>query len=343
MRLYSYVWLLSICLSGGLFSHQLNIAHEYRISLVLHHKPLLTSHSSKFNLFCTVCQGKHYLWGVFKRREDESDKDILVEEQDASGRAKEGEIQEHHFMDQQHALQCESPDHGSSAAKRAVHVDNQLLVKHNCEAQEGAMKSTMGEGLLSPGNDSSSVELNSPETRSNCFMQPRSDPKLHVPEEADHQEDEQSFTRPSTDLGPSTSTVKLIDSAGAVPPTTHQLFGFVTARTPRAQQLIQEMVDEGALLFSVAEETATVGSRVGNDTEVQVHPTTYGECPPMQDRRQPIGFVPLDDDVASEACLELFPVRQEHNGWTPRVEASKEVDLDLSLSARSGAPLGSFL
>ncbi|XP_047050974.1 uncharacterized protein LOC124656237 [Lolium rigidum] len=283
-----------------------------------------------------VCQGKHYLWGVFKRREDESDKDILVEEQDASARAKEGEMQEHHFMDQQHALQCESPDHGSSAAKRAVHVDNQLLVKHNCEAQEGAMKSTMGEGLLSPGNDSSSVELNSPETRSNCFMQPRSDPKLHVPEEADHQEDEQSFTRPSTDLGPSATTVKLIDSAGAVPPTTHQLFGFVTARTPRAQQLIQEMVDEGALLFSVAEETATVGSRVGNDTEVQVHPT-------MQDRRQPIGFVPLDDDVASEACLELFPVRQEHNGWTPRVEASKEVDLDLSLSARSGAPLGSFL
>ncbi|KAM0836805.1 hypothetical protein ACQ4PT_062079 [Festuca glaucescens] len=141
-------------------------------------------------------RGKHYLWGVFKRREDESDEDILVEEQDASARAKEGEIQEHHFMDQQHAVQCESPDHGSSAAKHAVHVDNLLLVEHNCEAQEGAMKSTMGESLLSPGNDSSSVELNSPEIRSNCFMQPRSDPKLHVPEETDHQEDEQSFTRP---------------------------------------------------------------------------------------------------------------------------------------------------
>ncbi|KAM0905295.1 hypothetical protein ACQ4PT_017475 [Festuca glaucescens] len=244
-----------------------------------------------------VCQGKHYLWGVFKRREDESNKDNLVEEQDASARAKEGEIQEHHFMDQQHAVQCESPD------QHAVHVENQLLAEHNCEAQDG---------------------------------------QLHVPEELDHQEDEQSFTRPSADLGPDATTAKSIDSAGAVPPTA-QLFGFVTARTPRAQQLIQQMVSEGALLFSVAEETATVGSRVGNDTGVQVHPTTYVDCPLMQERCQPIGFVPLDEDVASEACLELFPVRQEHNGWTPRVEASKEVDLDLSLSARSGAPLGSFL
>jgi hypothetical protein len=298
---------------------------------------------TRHNLICfAVCQDKQYLWGVFKRREDESDKDVLVKEQDASARAKEGEIQEHYFTDQQNGVQCESPDNGNSVVKHAVHVENQLLVEHNCEVQEGTVKATIGEGLVSPGKGSSTVKLNPPEARSNCSTQPRSDPKLHVPEEVDHQEDEQNFTRPSADLGPAATTAKSIDSSAAVPPTT-QLFGFVTARTLRAQQLIQEMVSEGALLFSVTEDTATVGSRVGNDTGAQVHPTPDGECPPMQERCQSIGFVPLVDDVASEACLELFPVQQEHIRWTPRVDATKEVDLDLSLSARTGAQLGPFL
>ncbi|CAM0950094.1 unnamed protein product [Alopecurus aequalis] len=292
-----------------------------------------------------VCQDKHYLWGVFKRREDKSDKDVLVEEQDASALVEEGEIQEHHFMDQQSGVQCESPDLGTSVVKHAVHVEDQLLTEHNCEAQDGATKATMGEGLVSPGNNSSSVKLNLPEARSNCFMQPRSDPILYAPEEVDHREDEQNFTRPSADLGPAATSAKSVFSVepGEVPPT-RQLFGFVAARTPRAQQLIQEMVSEGARLFSVGEDIVTVGSTVGNDTGAQVHPTPDGECPPMQERCQSIGFVPLDDDMASDACLELFPVRQEHIGRTPRVEeASKEVDLDLSLSARSGTPLGSFL
>ncbi|XP_048528962.1 uncharacterized protein LOC125508322 [Triticum urartu] len=289
-----------------------------------------------------LCQGKRYLWGMFKHREDESDKDHPVEEQDGSACAKEGEIQEHIFMDRQYEVQCESPDHETSTVKHVVHVENQLLVEQNCGGQEATMSATMG--LHSPGNNSSSAEPNPPKARSNCFTQPRADSKPDVPEEVDHQ-DEQNFTKPSADsAGPAAATPSSIDSAecGAAPPVT-QLFGFFTARTPRAQKLIQEMVSEGALLFSVAEEIATGGSAVGSNTGAQVHLAPDSASPPMQERCQPIGFVPLDDDVASEACLELFPVRQEHIGWTPRVETSKEVDLDLSLSARSRASSGSIL
>ncbi|XP_024318558.1 uncharacterized protein LOC112272324 isoform X1 [Brachypodium distachyon] len=265
-----------------------------------------------------VCQGKHYLWGLFKRTEVESEnKDVLVEQQDGSACAKEGETQEHHFAGQQYDVQCEAPGHDTSILKDVVHVENQLLVDHDFEAQEGATEAIMGEG-----KNSSSAKLNPPKATSNCSTQPRLDPKLHAPE-VHSQEDEQDLAKPSGGSGPAAVTPKPTDTAEHGPT---QLFGFVAARTPRAQQLIQEMVSEGALLFSVPGEMVNAGSAAGS------------ESPPMHDCCQSIGFVPMDDDVASEACLELFPVRQDHIGRAPTVEASKEVDLDLILSARSRAP-----
>lgn len=289
---------------------------------------------------------------------------VLIEKRDASAcAAEEGEVQEHHFLEQQYEVHCESSDQQTFVVK---HVENQLRAERNRDVQKDAVKAAMREGLDSPGSSSSSAKLNSSKAGSNCFLQPRIGRKLHTAEEVDQQGDEHDFTsspqwdvsnttKPSSDSGPAAVTPKLINSAehghgqphsGVVPPTT-TLFGFVAARTPRSQQLIQQMASEGALLFSVPEEMATSGSTIANRTGVELERTpdnANNEYPHMQERHQSIEFIPMDHDdpdVASEACLELFPVRQVQIGST-RVEVSEEVDLDLSLSARSRAPSASL-
>lgn len=285
---------------------------------------------------------------------------VLIEKRDGSAcAAEEGEVQEHHFLEQQYEVHCESSDQQTFVVKHAVHVENQLRAERNREVQKDAMKAAMREGLDSPGSSSFSAKPNSSKAGSNCFLQPRIGRKLHTAEEVDQQGDEHNFTSSpqwnvSSTTKPAAVIPKLINSAehghgqphfGVVPPTT-TLFGFVAARTPRSQQLIQQMVSEGALLFSVPEEMATSGSMIANRTGVEVELTpdnANNEYPHMQER-QSIEFVPMnhdDPDVASEACLELFPVRQVQIGST-RVEVSKEVDLDLSLSARSRAPSASL-
>ncbi|OEL17080.1 hypothetical protein BAE44_0021902 [Dichanthelium oligosanthes] len=102
------------------------------------------------------------------------------------------------------------------------------------------------------------------------------------------------------------------------------------------------MASEDAWVFPVQEETATVDyTRTCNSAGVD-----SGLNPDYQrllERSQPFNFIsmgldetPQPDSVASDACLELFPVRQDQIGWTPGEEASSmEVDLELSLAAPS--------
>ncbi|KAL6641850.1 hypothetical protein ACP70R_020031 [Stipagrostis hirtigluma subsp. patula] len=289
-------------------------------------------------------QGKHYLWGVFKRREDIPDK-----ERDISADAtEEGELQEQDLLDQQ-AEACESSDQ-ETVVKHVVHVEDQLLVQSDREAQE-AMKVAPRVDMTSSCCSWSSAKPDSPNAGSNCSLQPRIEDNLLVPEAVDQQVDTSSpewnassVTKESSNSGPA----KLVKPAGhgqpcsdSEPPTT-KLFGFVAARTPRSQQLIQEMASEGALLFSVPEAVVATDSSAGDIiTEVGAGMKPDTEYPHLRERPQSFDFVSFgsdEHDVASESCLELFPVRQEQIGWAPRVEVSKEVDLDLSLGTNQRPP-----
>ncbi|XP_062203479.1 uncharacterized protein LOC133905733 [Phragmites australis] len=300
-------------------------------------------------------QGKHYLWGVFKRKEDMPDKGVQSEEQDGSAHAaEEGELQEQDLLDQHDEVLYESSDQETFVVKHVVHVENQLLVERDPEAQKEAMKVATREGITSPGSNWSSAKTDSPKARSNCSVHPRIERKLHALGEVDQQEDASSlavWTASSiTEQSSCAVTTKLIKPCerGHGQPlsdsehSTTKLFGFVVARTPRSQQLIQEMAsEEGALLLPMLEEMVTADSSAGGSTGVASELNPEAECPHPRDCPQAFDFVSMgngEPGVASEACLELFPVRQEQIGWAPRVEVSREVDLDLSLGKCSGAP-----
>uniref|UniRef100_A0A0A8ZAE0 AIPP2-like SPOC-like domain-containing protein n=1 Tax=Arundo donax TaxID=35708 RepID=A0A0A8ZAE0_ARUDO len=292
-------------------------------------------------------QGKHYLWGAFKRRGG-----VQAEEQDGSAHApEEGELHEQDILGQQDVL-YESSNQETSVIK---HAENQLLVERGPEVQKEAFKVATREDIASPGSGWSSAKTNSPKSRSNSSVQPRTDLKLHVPGEVDQQEDftsslgwnASSITNHLSDSGPAAVTTNLIKPAervhGESEPSTTKLFGFVAARTPRSQQLIQEMASEGALLFPMPEGMVTADSSTGANAGLGIVSELNhdSECPHLQERPEAFDFVSGvhgEPGAASEACLELFPVRQEQIGWTPRVEVSGEVDLDLSLGKRSQAP-----
>ncbi|KAL6905591.1 hypothetical protein ACP4OV_003192 [Aristida adscensionis] len=293
-------------------------------------------------------QGKHYLWGVFRRREDMADK-----EQDVPGvAAEEGELQEQYLLDQKDEVRHESTGQENFVVKH-FHED-QLLVERDCEPQE-TNKIAPKVGIASPGCSCSYAKADSPNAESNCSVQPRIEHKLHVPEDMDQQEgstsslewNASSVTRQSSDSGHAAVTTKLINPAGHEQPRSDsepammKLVGFVAARTPRSQQLIQEMASEGAVFFSVPEEVVTTNSSAGNATGVGLGLNADTEYPHPRERPQSFDFVSSghdEPDVASESCLELFPVRQEQIGWAPRAEVSKEVDLDLSLGAHQRPP-----
>uniref|UniRef100_A0A0A9HCD7 AIPP2-like SPOC-like domain-containing protein n=2 Tax=Arundo donax TaxID=35708 RepID=A0A0A9HCD7_ARUDO len=291
-------------------------------------------------------QGKHYLWGVFKRRAA-----ALVEEQDDSAHAtEEGKLHEHDILAQQDEVLYESSDQETFVVKHAVHAENQLLVERDPDAQKEAVKVVTREDITSHGSGWSSAKPNSPKSGSNYSVQPRIDHKLHAPGDMDQQED---FTRSSLEWSAlsitdqssesglaavATNLIKPAERADGEPhsgsePSKTELFGFVAARTPRSQQLIQEIASEGALL---SEGMVTADSSTGANTGVgAVSELNHdSECPHLQERPQAFDFVSTghgEPGAASDACLELFPVRQEHIGWAPRVEVSEEVDLDLSL------------
>lgn len=162
--------------------------------------------------------------------------------------------------------------------------------------------------------------------------------------------DASSVAEQSSDSGPaavSTKLVKPVEHGHGQPHSgselsTCNLFGFVAARTPRSQQLIQEMVSEGALLFPVPEEIVTTGSITGSNAgAVSSEMNLDTERLHLSEPPHALEFVPIgrgEPCADSEACLELFPVQQERIGLVPRAETSMEVDLHLSLGKRSRAP-----
>jgi hypothetical protein len=189
-------------------------------------------------------------------------------------------------------------------------------------------------------------------------VEPRNDSELDALGDLDQQEDftslpernASSITEQSSNSGPATASTKLIKPVehghgqphSGSEPSTRKLFGFVNAQTPRSQQLIQEMVNEGELLFPVPE-IATTDSITGHSTGAissEMNPDI--ERPDLLcDPPQAFDFVSMghsEPGADSEACLDLFPVRQEHIGWAPRVEVSTEVDLDLYLGKQPQAP-----
>ncbi|KAJ1264856.1 hypothetical protein BS78_08G033800 [Paspalum vaginatum] len=283
-------------------------------------------------------QGKHFLWGVFRRKKDRVRNSIQAEEQDNSAPATgERQDQEQGLLDQEGKALFESSDQESFVVK---HVEDQLLVAGNDpKAQKDTMKVGTREGTASPGGS----WLDSPKAGSNCSVQLRTEYNLHAPGDVEQQEDftsspewnASSITKQSSASRPAERGTKQPnpDSKASTP----KLFGFVAAQTPRSQQLIQEMVSEGALLFPVPEEIATTpitGSSTGLLSSA-LNPDT--NCVPPQ----AFDFVSMghdEPDVDPEACLELFPVQQEQIGWAPRAEVSREVDLNLSLGKRSRAP-----
>ncbi|CAL4904094.1 unnamed protein product [Urochloa decumbens] len=303
-------------------------------------------------------QGNHYLWGVFRRRKDVADETVLVKEQDGSVKhAAEQRKQQQDLLSQRDGALYESSDQETSVVKHVVHIENQLLVECDREARKEAAKAATREGTTSPGSSWSSAKMNSPKVGSDCSVEPRNDSKLDAHGDSDQQEDftslpewnASSITEQSSESGPAavTKLIKPVEHGHGQPnsgsePSTRKLFGFVAARTPRSQQLIQEMVNEGALLFPVPEEIVTTGSITGSSTRAvssEMNPDTAQLH--LSEPPQAFDFVSMGDGepgADSEACLELFPVRQEHIGWAPSAEVSREVNLDLSLGKRSRAP-----
>ncbi|GJN13727.1 hypothetical protein PR202_gb00465 [Eleusine coracana subsp. coracana] len=187
----------------------------------------------------------------------------------------------------------------TSVVKHIVHVENEIMVERNCVAQNVAMEIAKREVITLPDSKLSYTKPNSPEDGSRCSVHQRIDTPHY------------------------------------------KLCGLVVARTPRAQQLLEEMISEGELVFSVGEQTETTNFCTGSNVGVGSGLNPDTDYQHLHEHPRPFDFISTGHavpDVASEACLELFPVQQEKIGWAPRVEATKEVDLDLSLGARSQAP-----
>jgi len=283
---------------------------------------------------------------VFRQRKDILDNGVHVEEQDGSVHATgEGQHQEHNLLDQQDEALYEVSGKETFAVKHVVDAEDQLQVKGHPEVQNDTMKVATSEGITSLSSSWSPAKPDSSKTGSNSSVQPRTECKLHAPGDAEQQEDftsspqwNASSTKQSSAAIPAEHCIKQAHPDSE--PSTTKLFGFITVRTPRSQQLIQEMVSEGAVLFPVPEEIATTDSVTGSSTGVAssaLNPDAKHESP------QAFDFVSMamghsDPAADSEACLELFPVHQEQIGWAPRAEVSGEVDLNLSLGKRPPAP-----
>jgi hypothetical protein len=289
-----------------------------------------------------------------------ADETVLVKEQDGSVKhaVEQGQQQEQYLLDQRDEAFYESSNQETFAVKHVVHIENQLLVECDHEAKKEAVEATTREGTNSPGRSWSSAKTESAKVRSDCSVEPRNDSELDALGDLDQQEDftslpernASSITEQSSNSGPATASTKLIKPVehghgqphSGSEPSTRKLFGFVNAQTPRSQQLIQEMVNEGELLFPVPE-IATTDSITGHSTGAissEMNPDI--ERPDLLcDPPQAFDFVSMghsEPGADSEACLDLFPVRQEHIGWAPRVEVSTEVDLDLYLGKQPQAP-----
>jgi hypothetical protein len=277
-----------------------------------------------------VFQGKYYLWGVFKRIKDKSNRGVLVGEQDGVACAtEECNLWEQHLVYQQDDIRCESSGQETSDVKHVMDVENEIVAEHNCLSQKVAMKIAKRDGGITLRDSKLPfAKPNSAEDGSNCSLHPRIDHEFHAPEEMNQHEEYLSspLLNDASSVAKSTSEC----SHGGFGPPTKKLFGLVTAETPRVKQLIQEMISEGE---SRTDSNVGVGSGLNPGGTKYQHLTEHH--PQCFDFMLTGNGVP---DVGSESCLELFPVQQENIGWAPRVEGTKEVDIDLSLGARSRAP-----
>ncbi|TVU50974.1 hypothetical protein EJB05_02373, partial [Eragrostis curvula] len=293
-------------------------------------------------------QGKYYLWGVFKQRKDKSDRGDLVGEQDGIACAtEESKLQEQHLLDKEDGVSCESLGQESSAVKNVLHAENELTVNHNSVAQKVAMKIAEREGVTSTDSNLFCAKPNSRRAESNCSVHPKIDHALEVNQHEEYIRTSPVLNASGVTKQTNTGVTKLTTECDHGPcnsgsePSTTKLFGLVAVRTPRAQQLIKEMASEGALIFSVPDQIVTTESCTGSSVEVEPGLNLDTDNQHVREHPRSFDFISTGHDapdVASEACLELFPVRKETIGWAPRAEATKEVDLDLSLSTRSRAP-----
>ncbi|KAG2615023.1 uncharacterized protein LOC120663672 isoform X4 [Panicum virgatum] len=211
-------------------------------------------------------QGKHYLWGVFKKRKGISDEGVIAAEQDGSAcAAEEGQLQEQHLSSQQEVeVQPESPGQETSAVKL---VGNEPLMEYNPEAEKEAVTISMTGGVTWPGSSLPHEKPDTPTAGSNTSV-------AH-PEEVNMQQEE-GFTS-SHKLNASTIADPSVEEDGrgqsssvtVSEPPSIKLFGVTIARTPRAQQqLILEMPSEASMVLSVPEELVTANSNTGNSAGV---------------------------------------------------------------------------
>ncbi|CAD6270461.1 unnamed protein product [Miscanthus lutarioriparius] len=354
--------------------------------------------------------GKHYLWGLFRRRKDISDEVVLGGEQNGSTCAvpkDEGGQQAQHLLNQldeaqpasseqitcamndshvenpplvestceaqideamdsdivvlgggQNGSACAVPvdegvqqeqhllnqvDEAQPASSEQItcamndsHGENPPLVESTCEAQiDEVMETITGECLTTlPGSSlSGTKQPTSPKAVSNC--------SVHHPKEVSQPGD--TFTSSSTKPNVSSVAAHLAEKTGhgescsGYEPLTAKLFGFgvdIAQKPSRAQELIQDVATEGTLVVSKTAEMVTTNSVSGNSPAVGVglNPGTDHQ------QRYEEGEPPQPDVVASQACLELFPVTQEQMGLAaPGVGTSSIMEVDLELSL--GMPL----
>lgn len=284
---------------------------------------------------------------MFRQRKDILGNGVHVEEQDGSAHATgEGKQQKHDLLDQQDEALHELSDKETFAVKHVVDAEDQLQVEGDPEVQNHTMKVTTSGGITSLSSSWSLAKPDSSKAGSNSSVQPRTEHKLHAPGDEEQQEDFTSSRQLDASSIPKQSSAAIPAEHGnkqAHPdsePSTAKLFGFIAVRTPRSQQLIQEMVSEGAVLFPVPEDIVTTDSLTGSSTGVvssALNPDAKHEAP------QAFDFVSMamghgDPAADSEACLDLFPLCQEKIGWAPRAKVSGEVDLKLSLGKCPPAP-----
>jgi hypothetical protein len=268
--------------------------------------------------FSLVYHGKHYLWGLFRRRKDISDEVVPGGEQNGSTCAvpvDEGGQQAQHLLNQVDEAQPASSEK-ITCAMNDSHGENPPLVESTCEAQiDEVMETITGECLTTfPGSSlSGTKQPNSPKAVSNC--------SVHHPEEVSQPGDtfSSSLTKPNV----SSVAAHLAEKTGhgqscsGYEPLTAKLFGFgvdIAQKPLRAQELIQDVATEGTLVVSEPAEMVTTDSISGNSPAVGVglnlgtdHQQRYEEGEP-----------PQPDVVASQACLELFAVTQEQMGSSTR-------------------------
>jgi len=263
-----------------------------------------------------------------------SDKGVVAREQDGSTCAEEERRQqEHKFFDQQDGSVCTSEkgelqeehdlwqrdlEHHKSSHQDTIvvnHVESQqLVVESDSEAQMEALK------IPIVGSNSS---MHSEQTNKHEGI--TSSPEFNAPNAAE----------------PSAEGDHRQSCSGSDPPTT-KLFGILIAETPRARLLFQEMASEGTLVFPVQEETV-IADYTSTCSIAGIGSGLNPDYQHLLERSQPFDFIstglnepPQADVVASDGCLELFPIRKEQIGWAPGAEArSMEVDLELSLSVPS--------